>query len=58
MKGKEEMAVNRNQLVEVRKSLHQDIYDTVNETEHTAIRVLREPNNSKKTAVLQNNSSR
>lgn len=42
------MAVNRNWLVEVRKSLHQDIYDTVNETEHTAIRVLREPNISKK----------
>lgn len=42
------MAVDKHWLVEVRKSLHQDIYDTVNATEHTALRVLREPNISKK----------
>lgn len=42
------MAVNKQWLADVRKSLHQDIYDTVNEAEHTAIRVLREPNFSSK----------
>lgn len=42
------MAVDKSWLVEVRKSLHQDIADTVKATEHTALRVLREPNISKK----------
>lgn len=40
--------VNKQQLVNLRNWLHESIYDEVIGTEHKAIRVLREPNKSRK----------